>query len=186
MRWIDIKKSVFYDGSQLSSRWVSGQSRSGHVVITFVGPCDVDRRFMVDLEDLKNKKSIRSDLMLHFIVRHSDVPLPFIVTCQRLFIAIVQDILEKTCGEKIAREGDDLFYMGGKLSISVATQSRDRKSGLFHAALNITSEGTPPEVRTASLDRMGITVPSLKKRVVLAYMAEWDSIKTAATKVRTV
>jgi uncharacterized protein len=182
--WIPIKKNLLYDGSQLSSRWIDRWSTAGNVIISFSGPCDVSERHMMDLEDLKNHCAISSDRMLHYIIRHNKILLPDIVVVQRFFISIIREALERGWNKKAERSGDDLFVSGKKLSISIATEDESRTSGLIHAALNITRKGTPPDVKAISLDDFHISPQKLNTRIILSYLAEWESIIHASKKVR--
>ncbi|MBN1520957.1 MAG: DUF366 family protein [Candidatus Aureabacteria bacterium] len=184
IHWVDLHDDLTYDGSQLSHEWVLRHTGSDHAIVTFEGPCCVDKRFMVDFEDLKNGCRIQSDRMLHFVIKHKGFPLPFIVLAQRLFMTMIKELLEDFANLSVARRGDDLFIKEGKLSISVATAAENNSVGLIHAALNTTREGTPPEVRTASLSDLPVDVNIFKKRLVEMYTHEFNDIFHAAGKVR--
>ena len=97
----------------------------GDAVVAFVGPCEVDRDSMVDLEDVLNDDYIYSKKMLNFIVEIFGIALQEGVLLQRLFPSILQDringLLEVPA---IRRRGDDLFYQDtAKLSVSIHDES---------------------------------------------------------------
>ena len=184
MEWIDVKKELLYDGSQLSWEWITTFSRADNVIVSFTGPCDVDKRFMVDMEDLKQGCQIRSDKMLHFIIKHKDFSLPFIVFAQHLFVSLIKETLENDYHKQPRRSGDDLFFKENKLNISVATVADKESAGLIHTAINITSRGTPEDVKTSSLEDLGISPELFKSRIVNSYLQEWKDILHAAGKVK--
>ena len=109
MKFINIDNVLFYNGSQLSDEWIRQYSQDDHVILSFSGPCHVDDKYMVDLQDLEDKCSIMSERMLHFIIKHTSFPLPHIVFVQRLFIARIQNILLESFDQPAMRSGDDLF-----------------------------------------------------------------------------
>lgn len=184
MKFINIDNDLFYNGSQLSDAWIRQYSQDDHIMLSFSGPCHVDEKYMVDLQDLKDKCSIMSERMLHFIIKHTSFPLPHIVFVQRLFIARIQNILMESFDQPVMRSGDDLFVHSGKLSISVATATQNNSAGLIHTALNITNQGTPPDVHTASLDELKISPAQIKALIVERTLAEWDDILAASQKVK--
>jgi hypothetical protein len=185
LEWIDIKKELSYNGSQLSCEWIKVLSQSDNIIVSFTGPCNVEKEFMVDMEDLNQGCLIKSDKMLHFIIKHRSFSLPFIVYAQRLFVSLIKEVLESSYKKPTRRSGDDLFFEGGKLNISVATFSEKENAGLIHTALNITSLGTPPDVETSSLEEMGINGEIIKSQIVNSYLEEWTDIFHAAKKVKT-
>ena len=184
IEWINISDELLYDGSQLSYDWVTSHSDSPNSIISFSGPCDIKKKFMVDLEDLKNDCLIQSDNMLHFIIKHNSFSFPHIVFMQRLFISIIKEVLENMCPVTFLRSGDDIYVNSNKLNISVATIDKKETSGLVHAAVNITSHGTPSDIDTISLDELNISAGSLRDAVVNKYTDEWKDILYSAKKVK--
>ena len=174
---------IFYDGSQLAPGWL--KTRFGidenDVIVSFAGGCDVSNEFMVDMADLEAGLSIRSDRMLHFIVKHCGDGLETITVKQRMLILMIIEILknEFSIGD-LSRSGDDIFWKDGKLSISVATASKD--AGYIHAALNIVNTGTP--VKTAAFSDLHIQARDLAELVISRYREEILSIRQAMAKVK--
>lgn len=177
-----IKEKTDYDGSQLSSLWAfKNFGLQGDSIVSFRGLCNVALDKMVDLADVLAEDHIYSEDMLNFIVEFFDMDLEKTVFKQRLLISILKENLEKKLNLKISRDGDDLYFENGKLTVSIATLSP--VSSLIHTGINISSKNTP--VKTAGLNDIGITnVESFAHEVMDAYKAELDSIKMARCKVR--
>ena len=175
-------KELTYDGTQLSSLFTFRRfGIQGDSIVGFTGSCKVELTELVDIQDVRENAPIYSDKMLHFIIEHFESSLTLITTRQRLFMAIIKELLESTVDSQILRKGDDLFVNDGKLSVSIATVSP--VSGLIHAALNITNEGTP--IKTACLNEIGVyKIEHFAGKVMERYKEEVISIKNACCKVR--
>lgn len=180
--WID--KQITYDGTQLRSRWVQGQTGiTADVIAAFIGPADVPIENMVDLEDVAKNAPIFSKKMLHFIVEHFDCDLALAVARQRLLASImVEELNFGIASAHIKRLGDDIYDGDKKLSVSIATSSP--VSCLIHFAINILSEGTP--VSTMGLYDYGIDPRSFADRINVRYCEEMESMDKAELKVRPV
>lgn len=175
--------SVKYDGSQLCPGWIAGHFgfEDKNVAVAFTGACDVSNDFMVDMADLEAGLSIKSDNMVHFIIEHEGIDLMGITFCQRLFVCIVCEVLEREYGvENLTRSGDDIFIGSGKLSISVATVSPG--AAHIHTALNIVNDGTP--VETACLTDLGVDPEMFARKVLDRYANEFGTVCYAASKVK--
>jgi len=92
-----------------------------------------------------------------------------------------RDAAPTLCSE-LERRGNDLFFHGRKLSISVATTSAT--SALIHLGLNVIAEGAP--VPAADLAEMGIEPRALALEMMPRYAAEMASLASAQRKVRRV
>lgn len=175
-----ITEEFLYDGSQLRPLYAyQDHGVEGESTIAWVGACNVSNENMKDGEDLFAGESIEGQLMLHFIIELFEQPLFSMVAVQRLFSSIAKDCLEELSSKKIARDGDDLFFNGGKLSISIA--SRDAVSSMIHFAINVNNDGTP--VKTASLDDLGIESKDLVERLFESWSKEYSGIQRATKKV---
>lgn len=176
-----IEREIKYTGKELSPHWIyKNFNLCGDAVVAFVGEVDVKLDEMVDIEDVINVEPIYSKKMLNFIIECFDVPLSEMVWRQRLFISIIRETLEKY-SKDIQRNGDDLFYEGRKLSVSIATSSIT--SSLIHTALNIIGNGAPVEVST--LSEIGVdNIESFAGDVMSAFANEVQSIYYAKCKVR--
>ncbi len=176
MDWVFIEDELEYDGSQLKSLWAySLLGIKEDSIISFIGPCNVKREHMVDYEDYASGYSIYSPKMLHFIVEHFDeVSLRLIYTRQRLLISIARDTIDPT----IERIGDDLYWNGKKLSVSIATISPI--SAKIHFGVNIESPKG-----YACLKEIGINdVKELAIEICRRYTAEIMDIEEDLRKTR--
>ena len=189
-----IDKELAYDGSQLRSLFAYlGYGVQGTSIISWIGPCDISNEHMIDGEDLLAGETIAGARMAHFIIERFETQLFGAVALQRLMASIVMDI----CREHVAigaasgagsaelasifrREGDDVYFGDGKLSISIATVTP--VSALIHFAVNVTNDGTP--VKTAALQDFGFDAETFAHRVMGHVVREVDSIEIATVKVR--
>lgn len=179
-----LKDQITYTGRELRSRWVQEFSGlTGDAIASFIGPADVPIENMVDLEDVANNAPIKSDLMLHFIVEHFDIPLERGVQLQRLLVAIIyEELVKRGVSRSLERRGDDLYDGDNKLSVSIAAPSPT--SVCIHTALNISSENTP--VPTIGLNDYNMEPVKLASDVMKRYCDEIDGMAHACTKVRAV
>jgi hypothetical protein len=177
-----IQKKIKYSGEQLSPLFAyMNFDLAGDSVISWMGPCDVSFEQMIDGEDLKELSAIRGDLMLHFVLEFFDRELFSAVLLQRLVTAMAKDLIEEMNPKvKILRKGDDLYYRGGKLSVSIA--SRSVMSCQIHLGINVTNAGTP--VKTAALSDLKIRPQQFSKLLMKRISEEYESVRFATQKVR--
>lgn len=183
-----VSENILYDGAQLSSLWAYREwGLQGDSIVGFRGPCRIDFKDMVDMEDVLKHSPIYSSDMLHFIVEHFEMDLEKTVLRQRLLIAIIKDSIMKNVIESgsglLNRKGDDLYIEDGKLSISIATLTP--VSTMIHTGLNVTTENVP--VKAAGLLELGYAesrLPSLAAEICRAYAGEMQDIYQARCKVR--
>ncbi len=190
MKYHFIDEEFPYTGEELANHWIyKNFGILGDAVVGFIGPCDIDKRRMVDLEDVLNDDEIYSSRMLNFIIEIFDMDLREGVILQRLFSAIIHgkllDILRNSPDIHIRRIGDDLFVNETKkLSVSICTVSPT--SILIHAGLNIQSEGTPVEAAGLSSE-LGIQqIKQLAISCMKTLSEEWEDIKLCCCKVKAV
>ncbi len=190
MKYHFIDEEFAYTGEELSNHWIyKNFGILGDSIVAFVGPCDIDKKRMVDLEDVLNDDQIYSTRMLNFIIEIFDMNLREGVILQRLFSAIIQGKLMDLIGDNpninLRRIGDDLFVNETKkLSVSICTVSPT--SILIHAGLNIESEGTPVESAGLS-SHFGIQqIKPLAISCMKTLAEEWEDIKLCCCKVKAV
>ena len=177
-----LEQEIKYEGCQLSPHWIYKNFKiQGDATVAFIGECEVKLTEMVDIEDVINNEPIYSKSMLSFISEQFNVGLVEGVFRQRLLICIIKEALEKR-GFKITRNGDDLFYEGKKLTVSIATKSIN--SILIHTGINIDSTNAP--VKASGLtSELGITdIKELAQEILTNYSEEINDIIMASTKVR--
>ncbi len=195
MRTHQSDHEVAYDGSQLRGGWLEEAfGLEPDAVAAFTGPCDVLREHMIDLEDLEAGDVIRARAMLHFIVEHADGDPARTALRQRLLVTCAREALEESWSLRgLVREGDDLFaacpeFIEGrgddrrKLSVSIATRSRAKGTGLIHLGINIDPEGAP--VPAVGLAELGVDVERFAGEVMRRYARETALAAHAVTKVR--
>lgn len=184
MKLIILTDPIKYDGSQIAPLWAYSMGIKGDSVVVFHGPMDVTFENMKDLEDEKAGKTIKGDDLIHFIVERFDSPASMRLAyyMQRLLIVCVRDVLEKH-EVKTTRNGDDLFVNGRKLTVSIA--SAGVASEKIHCGINITTQGTPHDIRTAALLDLGIKdwkVPA--KEIAEIFIREIDDIEGDIVKTK--
>lgn len=177
-----VEKEIKYIGSQLAPHWIYKNFQiQGDAMIGFCGECEVKLTEMVDIEDVINDEPIYSKSMLSFIVEHFNVDLVEGVFRQRLLICIIKEALENR-GFVIRRSGDDLFFDGRKLSVSIATKSIT--SVLIHTGLNIDPQGAPVKASGLGVDLGIIDIEGFANEIMKRYSDEIEDIILASTKVR--
>ncbi len=177
-----IEHEIKYEGWQLAPHWIyKNFNLQGDAIVAFAGECDVKLTEMVDIEDVINNEPIYSKSMLSFISEQFNVGLVEGVFRQRLLICIIKEALEKR-GFKILRDGDDLFFDGKKLTVSIATKSVN--SILIHTGININSDGAPVKASGLASELGVADIKNFAKEIMDRYSCEIDDIILASTKVR--
>ena len=177
-----LEQEIKYEGWQLSPHWIYKNFKiQGDATVAFIGECEVKLTEMVDIEDVINDEPIYSKSMLSFISEQFNVGLVEGVFRQRLLICIIKEALEKR-GFKITRNGDDLFFDGRKLTVSIATKSIN--SVLIHTGINIDSTGAPVKASGLTSELGIVDIKELAQEILAKYSDEIDDIVMASTKVR--
>jgi hypothetical protein len=153
---------------------------SGDAAAGFVGRCHVPTENLVDLDDARAGFFIKAALMAHVIAEHA-CNLDAAVLRQRLLVAILGELLSAR-GKRMRRDGDDLYYDGRKLTVSIAAPAS--ASCLIHLGINVDPEGAP--VPAVGLAEMRIDAREVLAELLTRYGHELATAAHAATKVRTV
>ena len=181
MNTLFIEKEIKYIGSQLAPHWIYKNFHlQGDSIVAFVGEVEVKLDEMVDIEDVINNEPIKSDKMANFIIEVFNSNLREAIFRQRLFVSIIKEVLEDM-GVVVKRKGDDLFYNGKKLSVSIATKST--VSTLIHTAINLVSTGAPIEVSSIA-DMKIVDEIEFINEVLDRFVEETKDIEFAKVKVR--
>jgi hypothetical protein len=175
---------IKYDGSQIAPLWAYSMGIKGDSIVCFHGPMDVSFENMKDFEDEKAGKSIKGDDLIHIIVERFDSPssMRLAYYMQRLLIICIMDVLSN---HRITttRKGDDLFVNGRKLTVSIA--SAGISSEKIHCGINITTRGTPRDVKTAALEDSGIKDwKDIGKDICETFVHEIEDIEGDIVKTR--
>ncbi|TQD26327.1 DUF366 family protein [Methanolobus vulcani] len=180
MEWLILDEKTDYDGSQISSLWAYNLADiQEDSIIAFRGGCDVKIEHMIDLEDKKQGDMIFSTDMVHFIIEHFDsTDLKLIYARQRLFTAIVKEILSEYRND-IVRQGDDLFVDGKKLTVSIASTSA--VSQKIHFGINVVHDfyGSFEDLGLGSNDVAGVM-----EKIAKRYYNEFIDIEKDLRKSR--
>jgi hypothetical protein len=176
-----LEGETVYTGAELRSGWVARHTGlSGDAAAGFVGRCHVPTENLVDLDDARAGFFIRAASMAHVIAEHA-CTLEVAVLRQRLLVAILGERLSAR-GKRMRRDGDDLYYDGRKLTVSIAAPAP--ASCLIHLGINVDPDGAP--VPAVGLEEMRIDARELLAELLTIYGRELETSAHAATKVRTV
>lgn len=144
-----LKISGAYDGSQIEPLWAQKFGIYEDNIVVMRGAMDVEFKHMVDQKDLEQRKEIKGEELIHFIIEHydsSDLRLAYFR--QRIFVCCAEEAL-KNFGVCAERSGDDLYIGGRKLTVSVATTGKTQK---IHFGVNLTNKGVPKDVSASGLN----------------------------------
>lgn len=179
-----IEKEIFYTGKELSPHWIyKNFNIQGDAIVGFIGECDVKLSEMADISDVLSNSPIYSKKMVHFIAEHFNISLIEGVLRQRLLVNIAkEEITSHLSNQNIVRNGDDLFYNGGKLSVSIAAKSVN--SVLIHLGINIDSSGAPVKAAGLESDINIKNCEEVAKQIMLNYCKEYNEIINASCKVK--
>ncbi len=179
-----LSEMLDYDGSQIDPLWAYSIGIPGNSVVVFRGAMDILDANVKDLEDLMNLKAIKGGDMLHFIVERFDSPASMRLAyfMQRMLVVCAKDVMAKH-GIESKRNGDDLFVGTGKLTVSIATAGISSEK--IHFGINISCEGTPPDVKVACLNSLDIKdMMGLAGEIASAFATEMDDIESDIVKTR--
>ena len=179
-----LPNTIKYDGSQIAPLWAFILGIKGDSIVIFHGPMDVTLENMKDFEDEKAGKKIKGDDLIHIIVERFDSPASMRLAyyMQRLLIICIRDVLLDR-GIKTTRNGDDLFVDGGKLTVSIATAGVSSEK--IHCGINITTKGTPHDVKTAGLLDIGINDwKAIAKEIAETFLQETEDIEGDIVKTK--
>ncbi len=177
-----IQDEILFTGEQLSSFWAyQNYDILGDNIVAFIGPCQVEEKYIIQVDHFKKKTQIKSERMLHFLVEHFDLDLEKAILRQKLLVDIVKDKLNhRLKGDVLQRWGDDLFDTEFKLTVSATV--RTSVSTKIHLGINISSKNTP--VKTKGLDDYGIDPNDISQAVMDQYRLDMRLISQKLYKTR--
>jgi len=177
-----VENEIEYTGRELRSGWVCEASGlEGEAAVGFVGPCRVNNEDLVDMEDAEAGTFIEARSMAHVLAEHPGCTISEGVLRQRMLVCLLCEILGERL-EGVRRSGDDVYYDGRKLTVSIAAPSPG--GCMIHLGVNVRPEGAP--VPAVGLDEMGVDPHALLRRLLNDYARELRSCVHAQTKVRPV
>jgi len=168
-----------YDGRQLAPHWAYRTlGVQGDVLAAFMGPADVTLDHMVDLADVAAGAPIAGPRMVHFLGEWFVDSLDYAILLQHLLVAQAYEWLLEHGVRDLARRGNDVYFQGRKMSVSIATRSA--VSVLVHAGFNVRTEGTP--IPTSGLAEMGIDEREFATAVLERFARDWAVWQVARVK----
>jgi hypothetical protein len=184
MKSLFVSEEIKFTGEQLLSHWAYNQfDLLGDNIVGFVGPCELEERYLVGIDHYKKKTQIRSEKMLHFVVEHFDLDLEKTILRQKILVSILKDKLNhRLRGDVMQRWGDDIYDGDAKLTIS--TVARTKVSTKIHLAINISSRNTP--VKTKGLEDYGIDPLDIAQVVMNQYRLDIRRVSERLVKTRNI
>jgi hypothetical protein len=141
----------------------------------------VQNEDLVDMDDAAAGAFIESASMSHVIIEHPGCSIETAVLRQRMLGCLLCESLGGM-GYDVDRSGDDVFYDGRKLTVSIAAPGP--RSALIHLGINIDPAGAP--VPAVGLGEMKIDPIGLLHELLEKYAKELASAAHATRKVRPV
>jgi len=175
-----LNSSIPYTGRELKPHWIYQTTGVlGPALVAFSGPCEVTLDQMVDLEDVKKKAPIYSAEMIHFLGEFFIDSLEQGILLQHLLVATIYGELWERGITNLSRRGNDIYYQGRKLSVSIATKSL--VSVLIHMGINVKTDGTP--IPTSGLNELQIEPKSFAKACLETFSRDHQIWRSARFKV---
>ncbi len=184
MRSLFIKEEISFTGEQLLSYWAyTHYDLPGDSILAFIGPCQIDEKYIVGINHFKKKTQIKSERMLHFLVEHFELDLEKAILRQKLLVDIVKDKLNhRIKGDVLQRWGDDLYDTDFKLTVSATV--RTPVSTKIHLGINISSQNTP--VKARGLTDYGIDPNDISQAVMDQYRLDMRLISEKLWRIRSI
>lgn len=184
MKSLFIQEEMLFTGEQLSSFWAyKNYDILGDNIVAFIGPCEIDEKYIIGIDHFKKKTKIKSERMLHFLVEHFDMDLERAILRQKLLVDILKDKLDhRLKGDILQRWGDDLFDTDYKLTVSATVKTS--VSTKIHLGVNISSRNTP--VKTRGLEDYGIDPHEIAQAIMNQYCLDMRLISQKLCKTRSI
>jgi hypothetical protein len=184
MRSLFIQEEILFTGEQLTSFWAYRHyDIPGDNIIAFIGPCQVDEKYIIGIDHFKKKTQIKSERMLHFLVEHFDRDLEKAILRQKLLVDILKDKLNhRLKGDVLQRWGDDLFDKDYKLTVSATV--RTSVSTKIHLGINVSSQNIP--VKAKGLEDYGIDPHDISQAVMDQYRLDMRLIAEKLWRIRSI
>ncbi|KPL00057.1 MAG: hypothetical protein AMJ90_08915 [candidate division Zixibacteria bacterium SM23_73_2] len=182
MRSLYIKEKIKFTGEQLVPFWTFERfDLLGDSIVVFIGPCELQERYVIGIDHWKKKTEIKSESMLHFLVEHFDLDLEKAILRQKILVNILKDKLNhRLGGDVFQRWGDDIYDEDYKLTISTA--ARTDVSTKIHLGINITAKNAP--VKAKGLSDYGIDPDDIAQVVMNQYRLDMRRIQERLVKTR--
>jgi len=184
MKSLFVSEEIKFTGEQLVSHWAYTRfDLLGDSIVSFIGPCEIQEKYLGGVDHYKKKIQIRSEKMLHFILEHFDLDLEKAILKQKLLVSILKDKLNhRLKGDVLQRWGNDIFDCDAKLTVSTVT--RTKVSTKIHLGINISSKNTP--VKTKGLEDYGLDPLDLAQVVMNQYRLDMRRVEERLVKTRSI
>ncbi len=184
MKSLFVSEEIKFTGEQLHSHWAYANfDLFGDSIVSFIGPCEIEEKYLVGVDHYKKKIQIRSEKMLHFVLEHFDLDLEKAILKQKLLVSILKDKLNhRLKGDILQRWGNDIFDGDAKLTISTVT--RTKVSTKIHLGINISSRNTP--VKTKGVEDYGLDPLDLAQVVMNQYRLDMRRVEERLVKTRSI
>lgn len=184
MKSLFVSEEIKFTGEQLVSHWAYTKfDLLGDSIVSFIGPCELQEKYLAGVDHYKKKIQIRSEKMLHFILEHFDLDLEKAILKQKLLVSILKDKLNhRLKGDILQRWGNDIFDGDAKLTVSTVT--RTKVSTKIHLGVNISSKNTP--VKTKGLEDYGLDPLDLAQVVMNQYRLDMRRVEERLVKTRSI
>ncbi len=184
MKSLYIKDKIKFTGEQLEPHWAFNNfDLLGDSILAFVGPCEVEERYLIGVDHFKKKTQVKSEMMLHFLVEHFDQDLEKAILRQKLLMSILKDKLNHRLGQDVfQRWGNDIFEQDFKLTVSTVTKTS--VSTKIHLGINISAKDVP--VKAKGLSDYGIDPDDIAEVVMNQYRLDMRRIKERMARTRSI
>lgn len=153
-------------------------------MVYFMGKADVSKDGLCDIMDVIGNEPFIKGYMLHFVAEFpGTISDSEMILYQRRFITLFKQYIEEKTNIHLTQGGDDLYYQGRKLSVSIVAPSTIN-TYLMHAAFNINKpEDCPLDI--AYLDEFTeISPDKIGREILQIFKNEIDTINFASKKVK--
>ncbi len=196
-------KAITYSGKELRPHFLLSQFKlRGSAVGSFLGPCKVETKELVDWEDRMEGDCIEAASMIHFLGEFFGPSLTEAVLIQRRLVTLLKEVLEDSLDDSfrgkgcLKQSGNDLYWVSGhepaerkKLSVSIVASTP--VSQLLHLGVNWDAAGAPvaafgiAELCGYALGDLD-SARYLSERLMKSLQGEWESVDWSCAKVRPV
>ena len=182
MKFLFVQEKIKFTGEQLLSHWAyKNYDLLGDSIVSFIGSCEIEQKYLVSLDHFKKKSSIYSENMLHFVIEHFDLDLEKAILRQKLLVAIVKDKLNHRLGSDVfQRWGNDIYDGDAKLTVSTVVETP--VSTKIHMGINISAKSVPAKAK--GLDEYSIDPLDIAQSVMDQYRLDMRRISERIAKSR--
>ena len=179
-----LDNEITYQNNTLSPRFFDAKN----YLVSFCGPIKVTLEGLCDLADVYGPEPFIDGYMLHFIGKFENLSSNESVLLQRFFVTHVNNVIANVTEKRLTQQGDDLFYKGKKLSVSIIApidntkNTGDLNDYMLHMGLNINSSATLDIATLAELQKFDFE--NLANKILKGFVSEYKGITKASLKTK--